>query len=161
MKIYETYGFGNDVNLLKICINRVPTSVNKPTKAWWGSPVDGNFTWKYWCLGEKFKPESYFRKENKFLWTLTDDSKIFTIKNVSDAENIGKSYQYNSLNDIPFCISPVIDFEALYDDGYIAIELEDACIGHMFVNKYELMFNSWDCESICVLDSSKIVPVSK
>lgn len=43
-------------------------------------------------------------------------------------------------------------------DGYHAIELYDASMGHRFNMTYcehDLM-SSWDCESIVVLDPSKI-----
>ena len=41
---------------------------------------------------------------------------------------------------------------------YDAIELENSFIGHMFYSRIEVdLFNSWDCESIVVLNPDKIL----
>ena len=49
-----------------------------------------------------------------------------------------------------------LDFNKLLEDNIIAVQLLDGSIGHRFITDIETMFNSWDCESIVVLDESKI-----
>jgi hypothetical protein len=49
-----------------------------------------------------------------------------------------------------------IDFKKLKEDSISAVELIDAMVGHLFLNGFETMFNGWDCESIVVLDETKI-----
>ena len=49
------------------------------------------------------------------------------------------------------------DFRRVLKD-YDAIELENSFIGHMFYSGIEVdLFNSWDCESIVVLNPDKIL----
>lgn len=44
----------------------------------------------------------------------------------------------------------------MLEDGIVAVELMDGWIGHRFENFLEASFNTWDCESIVVLDETKI-----
>jgi hypothetical protein len=48
--------------------------------------------------------------------------------------------------------SVLIDFKQMIEDGIDAVELLDAYVGHAFINKVEEAFNSWDCESIVILN---------
>lgn len=52
-----------------------------------------------------------------------------------------------------------LDFVKMHEDGISAVELfqDENYIGHMFLNELELHFNSWDCESIVVLNRDAIV----
>ena len=46
-----------------------------------------------------------------------------------------------------------LDYNKIVEDGIDAVELMSAYVGHLFINnKYERIFNSWDCESIVVLN---------
>lgn len=157
MKTYITYGFViEDINKI---VTNLEESINKPKKALWGSPVDAEFGWRDWCEGEQWIPrngrdyedfEDYFTKS--FKWTLKEGSKILTINKVEDLNGIYRAglmrpNQYRSV---------ALDFYRILDAGYSAVELTDGCIGHMFVNSLESSFNSWDCESIVVLDPNKV-----
>lgn len=150
----------------------------KPISGWWGSPVDANFGWKDWCESEDYGNYDF---DNPIYWSLEEGSIIFQIYydeveldinnpllpyirfkdwdlNVQDDMpieakiNILKSKGYSSKD-----LRPIIDFNAMLDDNIVAVELLDPCIGHRFNNALEIEFNCWDCESIVVLDPSKII----
>lgn len=130
-------------------------SINKPAKAWWGSPVGAKFGWKEWCEAEEFGIERYDFDSEPIRWGLKDGSSIFVIdtEDIADIDNPNNLIvHYTSRED-----GNHLDFQRILDDGIIAIELANSSIGHMFMNKYELMFNCWDCESIVVLDPQSIV----
>ena len=178
MKIYETYGFGSEVKTELIHTDLSSNGINKPKSCWWGSPVGGDYTWKEWCIAECFKDEDYFDESNRSIWTLKEGSNIYTIEDLEDLYFLrnkgyyiqivdGEKYPLPSGSDISmlsrsFMFSRIeIDFEQMCKDGYAAIELENPVIGHMFIDQIELSMNSWDCQSIAVLDSTKIIPLKK
>ncbi len=156
MKQYITYGFViEDIKDIKTDLTTIGNM--KPKSALWGSPVDAEFGWREWCEAENYIPgkrhmsfDEYFK--TYFTWTLKDNSKIYTISNLhhirklADAGIIHRSGKFLDL---------IVDYKMAYDMGYSAIELCDSTLGHRFFNPLELLFNSWDCESIVVLDPSK------
>lgn len=155
MKTYITYGFviEDTKNIVTDLNGR--GSINKPKKALWGSPVDAEFGWREWCESEDWWPggePDYFDKS--FKWTLKEGSKILTINKVSDLDTIDKQgyFKHHGFFDIE------LDFKKILDDGYSAVELvmEDQYIGHMGISDLEMSFNSWDCQSIVVLDSETV-----
>ena len=144
----------------------------KPISAWWGSPIDANFGWKEWCESEDFGDYDF---NNPIYWKLEEGCKVFQI----DWEDVQlnksntllkyvkfKDWREEDLKDMPIEAKintlessyddPTIDFVKMLDDGIVAVELLDSCIGHSFINNLEISFNSWDCESIVVLDSKYI-----
>ena len=124
---------------------------NKPRMAWWGSPVNAGFGWKDFCKAENFMLNEYdFDRSSPILWTLKKGSKILKIDRI-DEDVI--SYM---VPDPEIGLYKVLDFKKLLANGFTAVELTDGSIGHGFSNKYEAAFNLWDCESIVVLDPSKI-----
>lgn len=156
MKTYITYGFVLE-DPSKIVTN-LDESINKPKKALWGSPVDAEFGWKDWCENEEWWPKHHKYKEiedyfsESFKWTLKEGSKILTINKVEDLNDLYRAglMRPNKWGSI------VLDFYRILDLGYSAVELTDGYIGHMFVNRLEESFNSWDCESIVVLDPKQV-----
>lgn len=164
MKKYITYGLGNKFDINKVSI-KLKTSIGKPEEAFWGSPIDAYYGWKEWTKNNCYiphrnrynSPEDYYKPENTIIWTLEEDTKVLDIYSVSDLRrykhdgyiiyktNVFKRYEWN--------------FEKLLEDGYYAIELHDATIGHRFTSDLEMFMNAWDCESIAVLDPTKIVQV--
>ena len=152
MKTYITYGFILE-DPSKIVTN-LDEVINKPKKALWGSPIDAEFGWRDWCEGEDWWPggePDYFDKS--FKWTLKEGSKILTINKVEDLDDIYRAGLMRP-NKYGFI---ALDFYRILDVGYSAVELTDGHIGHMFVNRLEDSFNSWDCESIVVLDPDAII----
>ena len=158
MQKYVTYGLGNKFNPDKL-VTDLTCSIGKPASAWWGSPINTEFGWKDWCKSENFIPsrglsfEEYFSDNNKIVWTLKEGSKILLIDSIYDLNDFQRlDYIVEGKYD-----SWEFDFKKILNDGYTAIQLNDAGIGHYFMNRLELLMNSWDCESIVVLDPSKIV----
>ena len=163
-KLYVTYGFGKakdfDVNKIQIDLTN---HIGKPGNAWWGSPVSAEYGWKDWCEENDFIPsgkandfDTYFDEQNAMYWKLETGSRILTINSIDDLEayveygyieyidnNYGGIYQWN--------------FYKVEQAGYDAIELTDASIGHGWRSNIEMIMNSWDCESICVINPSKII----
>lgn len=159
MKTYITYGFV--IEDPKKIVTNLDECINKPKKALWGSPVDAEFGWRDWCESEDWWPsrrnqekEDYFNES--FKWTLKEGSKILTINKVEDLNDI---YRAGLIRPNPYG-SAALDFYRILDAGYSAVELTDGYIGHMFVNRLESSFNSWDCESIVVLNPDKVVLVA-
>lgn len=161
-KEYCTYGFGNKFDKDKIVIDlKTRGSSNKPMSAWWGSPVDAKFGWKDWCLAEEWFPKNedpdvYLSESNKINWTLEDSANILTISSLEDLqEYFSKGFIIARPGFFMTCYE--FDFQEILDKGYAAVELLDPTLGHLFINELELMLNSWDCESIVVLDPTKII----
>ena len=161
-QIYETYGLGNKFypNKLKIDLHCV---CGKPA-GWWGSPVDAKYSWRDWCENEQWVPggrsiEEYFSDDNKILWTLKEDTKILMINTPKDFETLRDNH-YIILQGDEYP-SYTFDFNKVLEDGYSAVQLNDGYIGHYFSrdidHRLEILMNGWDCDSIVVLDPSKII----
>lgn len=129
----------------------------KPDKGFWGSPVDAEYGWKEWTEEENFRDYDY---DNPIYWTLTS-GKILQIDwdDVKDRTS-GDLTKYlimpngigRSMNDL--CV--VLDWDKMLKDDIVAVQLMDGCIGHCFKYDLEMHFNAWDCESIVVLDKSRL-----
>ena len=153
MSKYVTYGLGKfDKSKLEINLNTIPF-INKPMLAFWGSPIDAEFGWKEWReCNDYCNIDKYFAPENTIIWKLEDDCKILDINSVED---LSIFYTKGCIRE-QRKMSYEFDFKKILDDGYSAIELHDGYIGHRFLDNLEIMMNSWDCESIVVLDPDKI-----
>lgn len=164
-KIYLTYlkkdALPFDRRKIEVQIGNIKSFLNKPDYAWWGSPINAEFGWKEWCFCEEFHIEDY-DWHNPIKWKLAPNTKILTIDwedILQNDKSILDRYSIKPHENLPitFRNSPIgLDYNKLYSDGIYAIELLDGNIGHCFRNSYEFMFNSWDCESIVVLDKTKI-----
>ena len=151
----------------------------KPLNGWWGSPVDAYYGWKEWCFDNDYELDTY-QFDKPIYWHLQEGSKVLTISHT-------EAYEFNqsnallpyidikgidNTNDITSKIKAItnskeygigtydsikINFTRIKEDGIAGVELLDACIGHFFDNPVETMFNSWDCESIVILDKDTIV----
>lgn len=154
---YVTY-FPRKFDIDDIYINLNNNYKNKPTSAFWGSPIDGKFCWKEWCEREGFEIDSYLW-DKPIYWTLKEGTKILQIDTELIDQNTYELKKYcttdSRLNS--FTYKPkFLDFNRILKAGIGAVQLMNAFIGHRFVNEYDMMFNGWDCESIVVLDSSLI-----
>lgn len=150
--IFVTY-MPNGIAFDKQCININLNSrgiINKPCEAWWGSPLDAEYGWKEWCESEEFGNYDF---DNPIQWKLKSNTNILQI----DMDDI-IDYEHRLLKYIDriSTLDRSLNFYRLLDDNISTVQLMDACIGHAFINRIELMFNGWDCESICVLDKDVI-----
>lgn len=151
-KEYVTYFNKGDIfNKDSITINLESNFNNKPKTGFWGSPVDAAFGWKEWCENEEYGDYDF---ENPIKWKLKE-GKIFQV-DWDDLETDEFNRYLIYTKDI---FTPNLDFITMHNDEIIAVELLNASIGHSFLrlDRTELMFNSWDCESIVVLDKDCIV----
>lgn len=151
-KIYITYLEYNNVfnsDLIETNLESIyPTF--KPKRAFWGSPSDAKFGWKEWCEREDFGNYNF---NNPIKWKLKDDARIFNIdmNAVLNPNTIIKKYVLTNFYGLS------LDFKHMKNDDIDAIELLDAKVGHEFYNELESGFYGWDCESIVVLNPSKII----
>lgn len=122
----------------------------KPKRAFWGSPVDADYGWKDWCEDNEYE----YDFSNPIYWRLKEGSKILTI-DAPDVEDESNSIMNKYI--IELHGSKSFDFAKMAEDGIDAVELMNACIGHCFINRIETMFNAWDCESIVLLNPSKLI----
>ncbi len=163
MEYYVTYGFGN-----KFIRNLLQTDLFsnhnfKPKKAWWGSPINADYGWMEYCLDHNCVPyysiERYFSDCNRIIWTLPVHSKILFINNYMDLVwCLDNKYIESDNRYTKFCPYRW-NFNKLLKDGYSAIQLNNANLGHGFAKtKLESIMCTWDCESIVVLDQDKIIP---
>lgn len=161
--IFVTY-MRKDIIFNRNCINinlGSRSSINKPQEAWWGSPIDAEYGWKEWCDSEEYGDYDF---DNPIQWKLKPNTNILQIdiEEVLSSTTVDMySEELKSNNELTKYIDytdefPILNFYRMIKDNISAVQLMDACIGHLFINKVELMFNSWDCESICVLDKNVI-----
>ena len=160
-----------DPDAIRIVLGDPLFSINKPQEAFWGSPVNANFGWEKWCETEECFVED-FDWDNPILFKLKPNSTILRI-DVQDLKDeiLGKYITKNEevleelrlrFNEEEFSsfsrFVNYLDFNKVVADGIDAVELMDGNIGHYFFmdNDYEGMFNSWDCESIVVLNKDVI-----
>lgn len=161
MKKYITYGKGNKLDINKLPplseLDLRPNGINKVYRTLWGSPVDAEYGWKAWCLDNEFNLEA-LSENNSFCWTLKPTARILTISNEDDLAKVPFTRNKMALLHNPDYFSTYIDYYKIVAKSYDAVELEDGVIGHRFSSPEEICFNSWDCESIMVLNRDAIVP---
>lgn len=154
MKTYITYGKGNVLDTSRLPdlneLDLTPSFINKIPGTLWGSPVDANFGWKEWCHNNDFHTTSF---KTSFKWTIKEDSRLLFISTLEDLEKV------------PFVETEFgllqIDFQKIANDyDAMEISMDNLYIGHMFLSEKERAFNSWDCDSIMVLNKDIIIPVN-
>lgn len=119
----------------------------KPDRGFWGSPVDAEYGWKEWCEDVYFGSYDF---NKPVYWTLTS-GKILQV-GWDEVKNKETSILTKYIN-YPYNI---LDWNKMLKDDIVAVQLMDGCIGHRFINELEKQFNGWDCESIVVLDKSRL-----
>lgn len=126
----------------------------KPDKGFWGSPVDARYGWKEWCENEEFGNYDF---NKPVYWTLTN-GKILQVNwdevENKETSNLTKYIKPMMIGD--YHAYDILDWNKMLEDGIVAVQLMDGCIGHCFKNRLEVKFNGWDCESIVVLDKSRL-----
>lgn len=148
-------------NSISIQISGARAYINKPDCAFWGSPINSEFGWKEWCKSEEFGDYDW---NNPIIWKLEPNTSILEInwEDIISQDSILEKYTccpYKNLGLNFMLRERALDFFKLLEDGISAVHLTDGSIGHRFLadNPYEMMFNSWDCDSIVVLDKDKII----
>lgn len=132
--------------------NRHNGCLFKPDRGFWGSPVDARYGWKEWCENEEFGNYDF---NNPVYWTLTS-GKILLV-DWDEVENKETSNLTKYVTTPNYTDSyTILDWDKMLEDGIVAVQLMDGCIGHCFKYDLEEHFNSWDCESIVVLDKSRL-----
>ena len=157
MKKYVTYGKGTKFDPDKLVTDLNTYLQSKPKNAWWGSPIDAHYGWKDWAENNSFHTET-LTEDNKIIWTLKEDSKILYIRSEEDLEWMLRR-GFIEIN-IEYKDEYLINFYKIFDAGFSAVELTDSEIGHsIFYNNFRLtmLMSIWDCESIVVLDPTKII----
>ena len=146
---YITYGFDKFEKERLVPVSQ-PLSIrgNKPIGCFWGSPVGAEFGWKQWCERNDFRLSSF---SSYIVWRLKDGSKILKIRSAADVEPLPVVIDEN-LNDLPN-----IDYNLLRTK-FDAVELVNPWIGKSCSHSShkEFGFNTWDCQSIVVLNPNKI-----
>ena len=146
-KKYVTY-LEDEFNYRKLVdykyVNDEINSLNKPTGCLWASPVDASYSWMDYCTDNEILLDRF---NHSIEFNIKEGNKILEI-GMKDVENYGKQESY--INN--YIVDDRLDFKKLYNDGIVAVELLDACIGHCFINKLEANFNAWDCDSIVILN---------
>lgn len=126
----------------------------KPDRGFWGSPIDASYGWKEWCENEEFGSYDF---NKPVYWTLTS-GKILQVGwdevNNKELSNLTKYIKPMMIGGC--CPYTILDWDKMLEDGIVAVQLMDGCIGHCFKNILEEHFNGWDCQSIVVLDKSRL-----
>lgn len=159
----ERFPFDPDSIHIKITGERM--YINKPDRVFWGSPVDAEFGWKEWCESEDF---GNYNWDEPIVWKLKAGTKILEVnwEDIKSQNSILEKYTICPYRNLENEFMPelmrkekVLDFFRLLEDGICAVHLIDGSIGHCFLwdNPYERMFYTWDCDSIVVLDKTKII----
>jgi len=171
-ELYVTYWSKSrppfDSNNIQIILGDPLYSINKPQSAFWGSPVNAHFGWKEWCKCEEFGDYDW---DNPIYFRLKPNSTILRIdvqdlkdeilgkyvsKNEKFLEELRLRFNEEELSSFSRFVN-YLDFNKIVADGIDAVELMNGTIGHYFWdNDYEGMFNSWDCESIVILNKDVI-----
>lgn len=125
----------------------------KPDKGLWASRVDANYGWKNWCKDNDYMTESL---DTHFKFTLSDGANILEIHDEDDIlpyiirNPYGWKPKYNKTD-----LLDGIDREKLYEE-YDGMEL---FISDNYNTLHDGVFNSWDCDSICVWNPEVIIPL--
>lgn len=158
-ELYVTYWSKSrppfDSNKIQIILGDPFLNFSKPQCAFWGSPVNSNFGWKEWCEREEFGDYDW---DSPIYFKLKVNSTILKIDIEDLREEVLGKYVANCKN-FPFNCRYLnhLDFSKMVEDGIDAVQLMDGNLGHYFIdNDYEFIFNSWDCESIVVLNKDVI-----
>lgn len=158
-ELYVTYWSKSrppfDSNNIQIILGDPLHNLNKPQSAFWGSPVNAHFGWKEWCECEEFGDYDW---DNPIYFRLKTNSTILKI-DIDDLreEVLGRYVIKDKYSPINSMFENCLDFNKIVEDEIDAVQLMDGRLGHYFMaNAYEFMFNTWDCESIVVLNKDVI-----
>ena len=124
---------------------------NKPINGFWASRVDAEYGWKQWCKDN----EPYWTMGKSFIFTLTDDTKVLSIKSKDDLGKIDSYIEDSARLYFPSGINNnmrLINFEKMAKD-YDALEVDGS--------KLYWEFYGWDCDSIVIFNPDVIEEVNE
>jgi hypothetical protein len=116
----------------------------KPNGGFWASPVSAERSWRKWCEDEQFVDDLEEYDKCCFHFNLSDSAKVLHIRHTNDLENLPTEpapYMCGLFGTI------FLDFEALKNQGYDAIELHISECGALYNAMY-----GWDCDSILIMN---------
>ena len=138
---YKTYIHYGSPKFSKRKFKKIKNDWSKPNGGLWASPTNTDFGWRDWCESQQFrKCEAW----NSFRFRLKEKAKVLTVTKVEDVNDyiIKDQFCYSRFN-------ANLDFEKMIKDGYDAIELIH---GDNYRELHFSLFNSWDCDSICIFN---------
>ena len=120
--------------------------INKPKIGLWASPINGGYNWHDFCMDAEFHMESLDKKVD---FTIDDDSNILMINNCWD---LFRTYRKYGLKKFDLRCFDWKRIQKEYDGVYLNFskirKIKDK------LSKYNL--TSWDADSICIWNLSKI-----
>lgn len=156
-KLYIHYG-SKKFDKKRVTCKRPSHLGSKPNYGLWASPLDTNWGWKDWCDNEGYMECT---EENSFMFSLTSTAKILNIFTEDDImPYISRSEQWAVLSDWrthiygsapKTSVIDTIDWDKIVSDGYDAVELYNS------IDLHYTVFNSWDCDSIVILNPDIVV----
>ena len=152
-KLYIHYG-SKKFDKTKVTCKRRSYLGSKPNYGLWASPVNTNWGWKNWCDNEGYMECD---EENSFMFSLNSTAKVLNIFTEDDIlPYISRTELYAIFPDWRGQISKTsiidtIDWDKIVSDGYDAVELYNS------IDLQHTVFNSWDCDSIVVLNPDVVV----
>ena len=152
IKYWYNHGESFDASKIQIELGNPEFQWGKPDLGFWGSLWNASFGWKEWCIAENYGDYDW---NNPIYFRLKSNSTILKIYREDLNDDVLSKYvildekMYHAIHREHY----FLDYNKIVDDGIDAVELMDGSIGHsIWYNKYEQIFNSWDCESIVVLN---------
>lgn len=129
---------------------------NKPSGGLWTSPVESEFGWKEFVIGENFRTEKYLKKE--CLVRLKSSVKLFIIDGVEDLDRCP------TIKDNPGYYNRTIDWEELsksYDGVWLTLNGERDT-RYSSNNAFSLGdLYGWDVETVLLFNLNCVKNVTK
>lgn len=122
----------------------------KPSGGFWGSPVDGKYTWELWNIDNHFADVS--ESAPKLYFTLKPSAKILKINNEESFQQFDSKYKL-----------PKTDLQLFYPYDWIRVA-KDYDAMEVSISDYNALYMklyTWDCDSICVFNPNVVVQVDK
>lgn len=140
--------FGNDTLQPILPVKNV-SCWNKPEGGLWTSPAECAYSWKDWCLAEKFRLELL---DKSFRLDITIENMLLIDSYCDFQEKVVDSGFIKI--DIPSVHIPTIDFESLagkYDGIYLTMNGQrETHFG------YPYSIYGWDCETVLLFNNKAI-----
>lgn len=120
--------------------------LNKPSKGFWGSPVNSKNSWKDFCLAEDFRVSTL----NKyFVFTLKKSARVLKVMNTRDMLRLYRRYGMRG------------DYGRQYLDWKRITKSYDAMVLMIPKNNFDLLcdlnLTSWDVDSVVVFNPDALV----
>jgi len=159
MKNYIHYGNDHlDRNTMLQTIQTDPDGdYRNKCGGFWGSPVDAEYGWYDWCIGEDFHTE---RLDTSFTFTLTPDARVLTVKSIKDLPPECIRYEESDIHHR----DPRISFNYLkryYDALEVVISSNWDELRGFSIEYPGLWFYSWDVDSILIWNPDVVVELKE